>query len=176
MIFLHFTLDSLLDPARSGREAPPNLAESRASLLVIAEHGQRLPEPQHALGGARRFGVVGRQFQILFGGFARTRPLKIAFAEIENRVRGELAAGVMREKGAELAFRLLILARAIGSARGVELVLGAVDGGPAFARDHGRPLRVGGERSGRRRIGWAGMGEIERCAGRGAWQIERRAR
>src|SRR5271155_1032953 len=95
-ILLHLAFDASLDRAGGGRVTASDLAECRASLFVIAEHGERFAEPKHSLRRARGFGVVGRELQILFGSLARARALEVAFAEIECRVGDKAVAGIMR--------------------------------------------------------------------------------
>src|SRR6202011_4717751 len=104
------------------RIAAADFAEGRAGLIVVAERRERLAEPQHAFGRARRFGVIGRELEILLGRLARPRALQETLAEEERRLGREPVAGVLGEESTKLLLRLLVLAAAIGIERRIELL------------------------------------------------------
>ena len=96
MILGHLALGEPLHRSGRVRIALAEFGEGRAGLLRIAERGQRLAEPHHALGRARRLGVVGRDLEILLGRLARARALEIGLADVEDRVGGQAMAADWR--------------------------------------------------------------------------------
>ena len=54
--------------------------------------------------------IVGRHLQVLFGRFARARPLEITLADIEDRVGRQPVAGIGGHERLEPLFGLLELA------------------------------------------------------------------
>ena len=81
-------------PARRPWIALADLGERRAGLFGIAEHGERLTEPHHAVRRARRSAEVGGKLEVLFGRLAWARALDRGLAEKEDRVRREPMGGI----------------------------------------------------------------------------------
>ena len=136
-----FRARRLLHGRRGGGIALADLGEGRAGLFGIAEQGERLAEPHHALRRSRRLGVVGGELEILLGRLARARALQIGLAEIEDRVGRELVRAVRREERLQLLLGVGVLARLVGVDRRVELAARPV-GEVEPAVDHRRPGRV----------------------------------
>src|ERR1700750_243708 len=109
MILAALTLSELLHRGRRSRVALAEFVERRAGLVGIAKRGERLPKPNHAFRRPRRFGIVGRHLEKLFGRLARAGALEISLADIEDRVGRQAVRRIGGEKRLEAGLRLRIL-------------------------------------------------------------------
>src|SRR5262245_5538424 len=98
---LLLSLDALPYARGCAREFTQDFAERRAGRLLLAERGERLPEPKQRIGRLGIGFVFGRDVKEGFRGVAEALALEQAFAEPIGGVAGEPIAGILVQEVTE---------------------------------------------------------------------------
>src|ERR1700730_14831455 len=106
---LLFPVDALLHAERRTGIFAQHLSERRAGGLLLAEHRERLAEPQQRVGRLGGGFIFGRDVEEGFGGVAIALPLEQAFAEPILGLGRHPVAGIFAQEGAESVFRQRIV-------------------------------------------------------------------
>src|SRR6202047_474423 len=106
---LLFPVDALLHAERRAGIFAQHLSERRAGRLLLAQHRERLTEPQQRVGRLGGGLIFGRDIEEGFGGVAIALPLEQAFAEPILGVGRHPVAGIFAQEGAKSVLRQRIV-------------------------------------------------------------------
>src|SRR5580692_2862882 len=106
---LLFPVDALLYAERRARIFAQHLSERRAGRLLLAQHRERLTEPQQGVGRPGGGFIFGRDIEEGFGSVAIALPLEQAFAEPILGLGRHPVAGVLAQEGAKSVLRQRIV-------------------------------------------------------------------
>src|SRR6202030_4175245 len=98
---LLFPVDALLHAERRAGIFAQHLSERRAGGLFLAQHRERLAEPQQRVARLGGGFIFGRDIEEGFGGVAIALPLEQAFAQPILRLGRHPVAGIFAQEGAK---------------------------------------------------------------------------
>src|SRR3984957_5680838 len=102
---LLFPVDALLHAERGARIFAQHLAQRRAGRLLLAQHRERLTQPQQRVGRPGGGFIFGRDIEEGFGGVAVALPLEQAFAQPVLGLGRHPVAGIFAQERAESVLR-----------------------------------------------------------------------